>query len=285
MAKDYFKGLKSESKKIEKAANKYADFAGEVAALPYKLKDEYRKAQDPILGQKINVAEQNVMGGAIQALDKYKDISDPTTRRALAEKYQGGLSIDYKNLTDERTRREGVYSDYITKWTGLYGAEAAKQQAKVSAMESSWSRSMNLAGQEQSQANRIEDNAESRRRWDYEQAHKGSVARSKEKFLSDVVESLENSLGEEDKRVDPSAYEKARNLAISKGISKSDFDKNFSYMLSTDFKGNKNAKKDYDYLIGTGEDSSADYTIQEDARGKMWRINKKTNVMEEVKKK
>jgi len=119
MAKDYFKGLKGKSDKITKAANKYASFAGDVAKLPYQLTDEYRKAQDPVLGQKINVAEQNVMGGAIQGLEKYKDISDPSTRRALAEGYQSGLSIDYTNLTDERTRSEEVYPTYKPKWTGL----------------------------------------------------------------------------------------------------------------------------------------------------------------------
>jgi hypothetical protein len=199
MAKNYLSGMKSASQKLEKAQNKYASFAGEVAKLPYQLQDEYRKAQDPALSQKINESQQNVLGGAIAGLDKYKDISDPTQRRALAEKYQSGLSIDYTNLTDERTRREGVYNDYIQKWTGLYGAEAAKRQAEVSAMESAWSRDMNLAQAKQSQANYESDAAESRRRWDYEQAHKGgsgggSVAGGDDSYLSYAKDMLESSV-------------------------------------------------------------------------------------------
>jgi hypothetical protein len=231
MAKNYYAGLDKESKKIQKAQNKYADFAEEVAKLPYQLQDEYRKSQDPELGKKINVAEQNVMGGAITALDKYKDISDPTTRRALAEKFQSGLSIDYKNLTDERTRREGVYADYITKWTGLYGAEAAKQEAKLNAKVESWNRSMNLASAKQSQANWQAEQDESKRRWDYEQAHKGSGKGGKD-FLSDAISTLQSSTGK-DGKIDPNVYQEVRNVAIAKGYSKDEFDKNFSNMLGS----------------------------------------------------
>lgn len=211
MAKDYFKGLDSASKKITKAQNKYADFAGEVAKLPYQLTDEYRKAQDPALSASINKSEQNMFSAPITALETYKDISDPTTRRALAEKAAGTATVDYKNLTDERTRREGVYSDYVAKWTGLYGAEAAKEQAKVNSQVDSWNRDMNIAGQKQTQANRVEDNAESRRRWDYEQAHKGGsgATSANSDYLSYAQDQLDASQGmTENKGYHSSVYTK-----------------------------------------------------------------------------
>ena len=154
--------LWEEADKLDKEGKKVANATATAAKLPFTLKDEFRKRQDPALDQAINASEQRVLGGAIEGLNKYQGISNPFTRRDLAEKYQGVLSLGYNNLTDERTRRQGVYSDYIEKWTGLFGAEAARQRDVFQAKLATFERYSNLA-----------DKEEDLRRYNIAQAEKG----------------------------------------------------------------------------------------------------------------
>lgn len=149
--------LWGEADELDKAGKKAAEAKATAAKLPYTLKDEFRKAQDPALDQAINKAQSDTFGAAIKGLNMYQDISNPFARRDLAEQYQGGVSMGWKNLTDERTRRQGVYADYIEKWTGLFGAEAAKEQDLFQNKLAKFDRESNLA-----------NTAESMRRWEIE---------------------------------------------------------------------------------------------------------------------
>lgn len=97
--------------------------------LPTALMEAYKAAGDPKLDSAISKKRNQVMGGAIEGLNKYKDISDPFARRALAEKYQSGLSVGLDSLVTEKERRQKSMNDYINKWTGLFGAEAARKQS------------------------------------------------------------------------------------------------------------------------------------------------------------
>lgn len=97
--------------------------------LPAALKEAYDKTRDPALDKAISTKRNDVMGGAIEGLNKYKDISDPFARRALAEKYQSGLSVGLDSLVSEKERRQKSMTDYINKWAGLFGAEAARKQS------------------------------------------------------------------------------------------------------------------------------------------------------------
>jgi len=169
---------------LEKEGADVANFKEAVTKLPYQLKDEFRKAQDPKLDEAINKAQSNTFGAAIKGLNMYKDISDPFARRDLAETYQGGVEMGWKNLTDERTRRQGVYADYITKWTGLFGAEAAKKQDLFNNKMSVWEKEKSLA-----------DSDESNRRWNIENARaeraSGGLAKN---FTDQEVTSAINTL-------------------------------------------------------------------------------------------
>jgi len=167
MAKSY-KDLWAEAGDLEKEGKSVAEASANAAKLPFTLKDEFRKAQDPELDKSINKAQSDTFGAAIKGLDMYKGISDPFARRNLAEQYQGGVEQGWKNLTDERTRRQGVYSDYITKWTGLYGAEAAKKQDLFNNKVATWDREKTLA-----------DTDENNRRWSIENARAERAAGSK----------------------------------------------------------------------------------------------------------
>lgn len=97
--------------------------------LPMALKEAYDKSRDTKLDSEISKKRNDVMGGAIEGLNKYKDISDPFARRALAEKYQSGLSVGLDALVTEKERRQKSFTDYINKWSGLFGAEAARRQS------------------------------------------------------------------------------------------------------------------------------------------------------------
>lgn len=129
-------------KPLEKPQNKYAlatpsgglgqdaiDAKYTADVLPAALKEAYDKAGDPKLDKAISQKRNDVMGGAIEGLNKYKDISDPFARRALAEKYQSGLSVGLDSLVSEKERRQKSMTDYINKWSGLFGAEAARKQS------------------------------------------------------------------------------------------------------------------------------------------------------------
>lgn len=97
--------------------------------LPMALKEAYDKSRDTKLDAEISKKRNDVMGGAIEGLNKYKDISDPFARRALAEKYQSGLSVGLDAIVTEKERRQKSFTDYINKWSGLFGAEAARKQS------------------------------------------------------------------------------------------------------------------------------------------------------------
>ncbi len=200
MAKTY-SDLWKRASELEKEGERVAGFESDVAKLPYELKEEFRKRQDPVLTKAINKAQQKALGGAIEGLDMYQDISNPFTRRNLAEMYQGGLSEDWQNLVGEKERREGVYSDYITKWTGLYGAEAAKERDLFQNQLSAWDREKNLA-----------DTEESIRQWNVEQSQRGSSDNNRLEFLGDAIAQLEASKGQ-DGKFNPELYKEIRNLA------------------------------------------------------------------------
>jgi hypothetical protein len=166
MAKSYA-DLWKEAEDLGNQGEDVANFSEAVAKLPYQLKDEFRKAGDPELDQQINRLQSDTFGAAINGLNKYQDISNPFARRALAENYQGGIETQWKNAVDERTRRQGVYSDYIAKWTGLYGAEAAKKQDLFNNAQRTWDNEKTLA-----------DTEENNRRWNIENARAEKSAKA-----------------------------------------------------------------------------------------------------------
>lgn len=172
--------LWEEAAKLNKEGENVANAKATADKLPFLLKDEFRKAGDPALDTAINKAQSDMFGGAIKGLNMYQDITNPFARRDLAEQYQGGLSQDYANLTDERTRRQGVYADYISKWSGLYGAEAARQDSIFKNQLATFDREKNLA-----------DTDESNRRWNIENARaSANSAKSNSKFTDEEVKSF-----------------------------------------------------------------------------------------------
>lgn len=186
MAKN-LKDLWGEADKLNAEGEKVAEAKATAAKLPFTLKDEFRKAQDPELDKAINKAQSDTFGAAIKGLNMYQDISNPFARRDLAEEYQGGVSMGYKNLTDERTRRQGVYSDYIEKWSGLFGAEAARQSDIFQNKLATFDREKNLA-----------DTEENNRRWEIENARaERSSARTNSTFteqeITQTVATLKNN--------------------------------------------------------------------------------------------
>lgn len=178
------KDLWGEADKLNAEGEKVAEAKATAAKLPYTLKDEFRQRQDPELDKAINKAESDTFGAAIHGLNLYQDITNPFARRDLAENYQGIVSQGYKNLTDERTRRQGVYADYIEKWTGLFGAEAARQSDIFQNKLATFDREKNLA-----------DTEENNRRWEIENARaERSAARTNSKFTDEEVTSTINTL-------------------------------------------------------------------------------------------
>lgn len=163
-----FKGLKGKSEDITSRSRAYGAYAGEVSALPYQLKDEFRQRRDPAFDQRIRESEQKVLGGAIQGLNKYQDIQNPFQRRALAEQYQGDMSTSLQGLYDERERRQGTILDYIDKWTGLFGAEAKKEELILQSMKEGWQRESSMAGDRYGAMSTGLQEEESRDRWNQE---------------------------------------------------------------------------------------------------------------------
>jgi hypothetical protein len=216
------KDLWAAAAELEKDGADVANFKETVTKLPYTLKESFREKQDPKLDEAINKAQSDTFGAAISGLNKYKEISDPFARRDLAEQYQGIVSQGYQNLTDERTRRQGVYSDYIDKWTGLFGAEAARKQDAFNNKMQTWNMEKNLA-----------DTEENNRRWEIENARaerNSGNANKKSTFLADAIAELNASKGE-DGKVNPNIYSEIRDLAATQGISKDEFDSQFSNKL------------------------------------------------------
>jgi len=143
--KKSFKGIKAESQAVADRTSAYGDFASNVSGLPTQLSEEFKKRSDPTFSAKISGAEQNVLGGAIEGLNKFQNVSNPFERRALAEKYQSGLSSTYNALTDEKTRRQNTLLEYVDKWTGLFGAEAKKEEIVLNAMKENLANKMQMA--------------------------------------------------------------------------------------------------------------------------------------------
>lgn len=143
--KKSFKGLNSQSEAITERSNAFADYTKNVSGLPTQLTEEFKKRSDPTFDAKISGAEQNVLGGAIEGLNKYQGVTNPFERRALAEKYQSGLSSTYTALTDEKTRRQNTLLEYVDKWTGLFGAEAKKEEIVLNTMKEELANKMQVA--------------------------------------------------------------------------------------------------------------------------------------------
>jgi hypothetical protein len=137
-------GLQDILNKIKGQTSKAADSAYTADTLPMYLKREYEKKGDKKLDKSIDEARQGVVGGAIEGLDKYQGIENPFTRRALAEKFQGSKAISYNSLTNEKTRRQGVVTDYINMWAGTYGAMAKAEQMKLEGMKDEFTMQMQL---------------------------------------------------------------------------------------------------------------------------------------------
>ncbi len=133
---------------ITGATNQYLNFQAQVDRLPFDLKDYFRKNRSKELDEKINKAETDYGNAGFEGLSKYANVTDPIARRALAEQYQGLRGNDYKNLLSEKDRRQGKYMDYIEKYTGLYSAEASRQQGLLKNMRDNWSM-MNTLSQQQ----------------------------------------------------------------------------------------------------------------------------------------
>lgn len=190
-----YSGLAGMAEKASNATKEANDYGYLASVLPSVLKEKFREAGDPKLDAAISTKTQQVMGGAIEGLNKYQDISNPFTRRALAEKYQGGLSIGLDSLTSERDRRQGKFEEYITKWSGLYGAEAARKQANASLAQGEFNTYKGMA-----------DTAENTRRYNIEQ---GQQAASRGKDSSSKYQSRLNSI-EDDVRTGKYSRETAR---------------------------------------------------------------------------
>lgn len=150
MAKSYTQ-LEMDSDKIAKSTSKYADALAKVETAPQEITEAYRTSKaNKNIDEAINKSEQQMLGGFTAGIDKYSNVSNPFKRLALATKYKGTLAVEYNNLVDERTRRAGVLSEYIDKWRGLYGAEAARQKVNIDAMESQFSRDLTLKKSQES---------------------------------------------------------------------------------------------------------------------------------------
>lgn len=217
MAKTY-SDLWAKAAELEKEGSSVSKFQESVAKLPFELKDAFRKKQDPELDKAINKAQADTYSAPFKALEKYQNIENPFTRRALAEEYAGTFQQGWQNLLDEKTRREGVYSDYIDKWTGLFGAEAARRQNEFENKKSMWSMEKSLVDAEESKK-------------------KGSAGDDKKLFYQYAQNELANSVGE-DGKYDPRVYDRIRNEAKKYGIDKSSFDSEYSYGLGEhEYKG------------------------------------------------
>lgn len=265
-----------EADKLTAQSKESANATATAAKLPFTLKDEFRKRQDPSLDQAINTKEQQVLGGAIEGLNKFQDITNPFTRRDLAEKYQGGLSVGLNNLTDERTRRQGVYADYIEKWTGLYGAEAARKRDMFQASLSAFDRNSSLVTKEEEQ-----------RRYEVAQAEKkrgsGTAATSKYNSRLEELSGKVNS-GQYTREEANALLESEVKKGLYKGITK--HDSSTLYQMNPDNYEDRpggwrnalttgktptaseqnagldlKAKQYYNYLIGNGfEDDALKYS-------------------------
>lgn len=159
-----YAGVDALATAADSAHREAADSGYVASALPHILREGFRKNSDPEFDAAIVTKQNEVLGGAIEGLSKYEGIANPFQRRALAEKYQSGLSIGLNSLTSERERRQGKLEEYITKWSGLYGAEAARKQALASSADAAFSRGMSIA-----------DKNENMRRYDIEQADKAAT--------------------------------------------------------------------------------------------------------------
>ena len=235
--KNPYAGLTGLAEKTSKATKEAADYGYLASVLPSVLKEKFREAGDPKLDAAISTKTQQVMGGAIEGLNKYQDISNPFTRRALAEKYQSGLSIGLDSLTSEKERRQGKFEEYINKWSGLYGAEAARKQSQATLAQGEFNTYKSLADTIESNRRYEEDKAESARRWNIEQANKGTTKEDEGLFREYLADELARSAGK-DGKFDPVKYRQLRDEAYAKGISKETFDSQFGTGLGEhEYKG------------------------------------------------
>jgi predicted CopG family antitoxin len=151
MAKSYAQ-LLEEAEGFKRESDEVSGFSANAEKLPYILKDEFRKAQGTGLDDAISKARSNTFGAAIEGLNKYQDISNPFARRDLAEKYQSGVQMGWESLVNEKQRRQGVFSDYIDKWSGLFGADAARRRDSLNTKMSIWDREKSISDSAYSRA-------------------------------------------------------------------------------------------------------------------------------------
>lgn len=215
-----YAGLTSFAEKLSKSQKSATDARYIASALPYTLAEEFRKQGDPALDAAIVTKQQQVLGGGIEGLNKYQMITNPFERRAMAEKFQSGLTIGLDSLTSEKTRRQGKFEEYINKYAGLYGAQAAMKESEANQMSNEFNIYKSIA-----------DQTENTRRYNLERADK-AAATSKtgdESLFREYITSELNASRGKDGKVDPAVYARLRDEAYTKyGTTKGTFDSQFS---------------------------------------------------------
>jgi hypothetical protein len=111
------------------------------------IKQQRQRAQESTVN-----AEAKTLSAGYEGLDKYQNIENPFTRRALASKYQTSVGAEYKNLIGEEERRKGVITDYINMWAGTYGALAKGEQMKLEGLQQEFNMEKSLADSKVSEA-------------------------------------------------------------------------------------------------------------------------------------
>lgn len=152
--------------------------------IPQQILSEFKAKGDPKLEKSINKKQQEVFGGYTEGMSKYADIKDPFQRRILADKYQSGLSNEHSALVSEKERRQGQLNDYISKWSTTFGAQAALAQDAVTQAQTSFNMQKDIA-----------DTAESKRRWEIEQADKKSTAKPVAYNDSEIISVINEAKG------------------------------------------------------------------------------------------
>lgn len=190
---------------IRTQRKKYQESAVNAERLPYELTKAYREQGDPKLEKQINTAEAKSLNAGYEGLDKYQTIENPFTRRALASRYQGSVTSEYKNLLGEQERRRGVIQDYIKTWSGTYGAIAKGEQIALEGLKEDYTMAMDIA----------------------DKRAKASASKTPDEKRQYIIEMLNSSAGE-DGRYDPGAYSQLRDWAFSKlNMTKKQFDEQF----------------------------------------------------------
>lgn len=186
----------------------------ELKTQPTIMKGEFANEVNTKYKDKLSDAQDTMLGGYTEGLGRYKDVSNPFLRKKLSTKYATGLSKTYDFLTKEKEKETEAYNAYVDKYAGLFSADIAREK------------SMNTLFEQQ--ANEIES-------LEKEQA---KVDEEKDKVLFyDYVKSGLSETAGMDAKVDAKKYESLREEAFREmGMSKSQFDSEFGYLLSEEGK-------------------------------------------------